>query len=387
MKTKKVTYIIFLLAISAGMAVANIYYAQPILPLFIHDLNTTYDKVGLIPMITQLGYAMGIFFLLPLADKYNRRHLILIKGTILSFGLAYIGITHTINSLILCSLIIGLMSTIAQDIVPIAAIISPSNKQGKYVGSVMTGLLLGILLSRTISGVFSDYFGWNLLFIFASILMLSIVLLLWMNLPNFEVNKELKYSSLLLSLKTIWIQYPLVRKAVYSQGCLSLSFSAFWSTLALFLANKYGLSSSVAGLFGIAGAAGAIAAPIAGLLSDKLGHNKIAQLGSLLVAVFFSIQLLLPYTNFPIQMIILALSAVGFDLGVQASLISNQSMIYRLDPKARGRLNAILFTGVFMGMALGSWLGNLAYLHFSWNGVILLCIIFGVLGLIINKYK
>ena len=387
MNTQKIPFLILLLAMSAGMAVANIYYAQPILPLFIHDLNASYDRVGLIPMVTQLGYAVGIFFLLPLGDKYNRRHLILIKGIILSLGLAYIGISHTINSVILFSLIIGLMSTIAQDIVPIAAIISPANKQGKYVGSVMTGLLLGILLSRTVSGVFSDYFGWNLLFIIASAFMLVMVVILWINLPNFSGNKTLNYFSLLYSLKTLWVRYPLARRAVFSQGSLSISFSAFWSTLALFLANKYNLSSSVAGLFGIAGAVGAIAAPIAGSLSDKWGAKRVAQLGSLLVALFFSLMLLLPYASFPYQMALIALSVIGFDLGVQASLVSNQSMIYTLEPEARGRLNAILFTGVFIGMALGSWLGNIIYQHTGWNGIVILGTLFGIFGLIINKLK
>ncbi|USR65328.1 MFS transporter [Providencia stuartii] len=387
MKAEKIQYIIFLLAISAGLAVANIYYTQPILPLLMLDFNAGYEQIGIIPMVTQLGYAVGILFLLPLGDKYNRRHLILTKGIILSVALGLISVNHSINSLIAFSFIIGVFSTIAQDIVPIAAIISPGNKQGKYVGTVMTGLLLGILLSRTISGLFGEFLNWNLLFVFSSVIMLVINIILWVNLPNFPANNKLHYFSLLSSLKLLWVRYDAVRKSVISQASLSISFSIFWSTLALYLSDSYNFSSSVVGLFGLAGAIGAIAAPVAGSLSDKWGTKTVAQISALLVIGSFSMMLLIPYANDVWKMALIVLCVIGFDLGVQASLVSNQSMIYQLDPTARGRLNAILFTGVFIGMAIGSWLGNWVYLHFHWKGVTLFAMFFGGVSVLINRLR
>lgn len=304
-------FLIFLLSLSAGIAVACIYYSQPILPLLSHDLSVDAKNTAFIPTLTQLGYASGIFFLLPLGDKYNRRHLILIKGLLLSFGMLYIGISHTIIPVLAGSFIIGLMATIAQDIVPIASIIAPDKKQGQYVGKVMTGLLLGILLSRTISGVLSEQIGWNNLFILISFVIIIITITLWLKLPDFNGDRSLPYYELISSLKSLWQQHASLRTAVYTQGILSVAFSAFWSTLALFLADSYHFGSTITGLFGIAGAAGALAAPVAGTLADKYGSSKVIQSGSLLMIISFALMFALPFTGFTTQMIIIALAAIG----------------------------------------------------------------------------
>lgn len=380
-------WLMFLLALGAGVSVASTYYAQPILPLFSHDLGLSSNSVGFIPTLTQLGYALGIFLLLPLGDKYSRRTLILLKGFILASALLLLSLSQQLNMLLVASLVIGICATIAQDIVPIAAIIAPKGQQGRYVGSVMTGLLLGILLSRTVSGVLSDLLSWRAMYQIAALVVLLCVLALWRILPTSPYRADISYYALLHSMKNLWQRYPSLRSALYAQGLLSVAFSAFWSSLALFLADDFKLGSSAAGAFGIAGAMGAFAAPVAGRLSDKCGAHRVTTLGALLVLIFFALMYLLPALSVTQQLIVIAIAAAGFDFGVQGSLVAHQSLIYPLNADARARLNAILFTGIFLGMALGSWLGNWIYLRFSWQGLVSLAVLCALAALLIRLYS
>jgi MFS family permease len=184
----------------------------------------------------------------------------------------------------------------------------------------------------------------------------------------------------------LWQRYPTLRRAAIAQGFLSIAFSAFWSTLALMLLEHYQLGSAVAGTFGIAGAAGALAAPLAGGLADKVGAERVTQLGAGLVTISFALMFLLPALPPHGQLALIALSAVGFDLGLQSSLVAHQNLVYSLEPQARGRLNALLFTGVFIGMALGSALGSKLYAVASWQGVVVLASVSGLIALLIRLF-
>ncbi|MNZ21851.1 Purine efflux pump PbuE [compost metagenome] len=375
---------IFILAIGAGFSVASIYYAQPLLPLMGADLHLSIAGMGLVPTLTQTGYALGILFLLPLGDRHDRRALILFKSAALALFLLGCSLTEQLHSLLFTSLLIGMAATMAQDIVPAAAILAPEGKQGKTVGIVMTGLLLGILLSRTVSGVVGEAFGWRVMYQLAAASIAIIGVVMWAVLPRFAIHSTLSYPALLRSMEHLWRRYPALRRAALAQGFLSIAFSAFWSTLAVMLLDRYHLGSAVAGGYGIAGAAGALAAPLAGGLADRLGAGKVTQLGAALVTVSFALMFLMPALGTSGQLILIAVSAVGFDLGLQSSLVAHQNLVYSLEPQARGRLNALLFTVIFIGMALGSALGSKVYAMVGWPGVVALATVCGAIALLIR---
>ncbi|SCC56492.1 MFS transporter [Kosakonia oryziphila] len=384
LSTDAVGWVILALALGAGFSVASIYYSQPLLPLMGSDLHLTVNGMGLVPTLTQAGYALGILFLLPLGDRHDRRRLILIKSVALAILLLACSLTNNLPSLLLVSLMLGMAATMAQDIVPAAAILAPAGKQGKMVGTVMTGLLLGILLSRTVSGFVGAAFGWRVMYQLAAVSIALIGVLMWSVLPRFATHSTLSYPALMKSMAHLWQRYPALRRAAFAQGFLSIAFSAFWSTLAVMLLEKYQLGSAVAGAFGIAGAAGALAAPLAGGLADKVGAEKVTQLGAGLVTLSFTLMFLLPVLPSHAQLVLIAISAVGFDLGLQSSLVAHQNLVYGLEPQARGRLNALLFTGVFIGMAVGSALGSKLYSIASWQGVVVLATLSGFIALVIR---
>ncbi len=376
--------IVFLLAAGAGLSVASIYYSQPMLGIIAAAFKAGVSDSGLVPMLTQIGYALGILLLAPLGDRFDRRRIILVKGTLLSLTMGLCGFASSWHLLLLSSLAIGLVATVAQDIIPAAATLAPESKRGKTVGMVMTGLLAGILSSRVFSGLVADLFGWRSVYAIAAAAMLMITLILWRVLPSFRPETTLRYPALLLSLGQLWMDYSILRRAALAQGLLSVAFSAFWSTLAIALAERYQLGSAVAGAFGLAGAAGALAAPLAGALADRRGPNFVTRIASAIVVVSFALMFVLPLLPVPAQLAVIVLSAIGFDLGIQASLVAHQTIIYAINPPARSRLNAIMFTVVFVGMAAGAELGSKALENFGWPGVVALATLSAAAGLAIR---
>jgi len=338
----------------------------------------------MVPMLTQAGYALGILLLAPLGDRHDRRTIILIKGLLLVAALLLCGFSGGINALLIASFVTGLTATVAQDIVPASAALAPERSRGKTVGTVMTGLLVGILLSRVVSGVVAEYLGWRTMYMMAAAAVLLSSLALWRALPRFPPGTTGSSPRLLLSLAHLWQHHQTLRRAALAQGLLSVSFSAIWSTLALMLSDRFHLDSAVAGAFGLAGAAGALAAPLAGSFADRIGPARVTQYGATLVMVSFALMFLLPVLPVPAQLGLIILSTIGFDLGVQATLVAHQTLVYSLAPEARSRLNALMFTVVFIGMATGAALGSLALAHFGWNGVVSLATAAAVLALLIR---
>ena len=376
--------LVFTLAAGAGLSVASIYYSQPMLDIISKQFNVGIGSVGMVPMLTQAGYALGILLLAPLGDRHDRRTIILIKGLMLVAALLLCGFSGGINALLIASFVTGLTATVAQDIVPASAALAPERSRGKTVGTVMTGLLVGILLSRVVSGVVAEYLGWRTMYMVAAVAVLLISLALWRVLPRFKPGTSVSYPRLLLSLAHLWQHHQTLRRAALAQGLLSVGFSAFWSTLALMLSERFHFDSAVAGAFGLAGAAGALAAPLAGSVADRIGPARVTQYGASLVMVSFALMFLLPLLPVPAQIGLIIISTIGFDLGVQATLVAHQTLVYSLAPEARSRLNALMFTVVFIGMATGAALGSLALAHFGWTGVVALSTLAAALALLIR---
>lgn len=362
-----------LLATAAGLGVATLYYTQPMLPSIGADLGVAAGSVGAVPMLTQFGYAAGIFLLAPLGDRIDRRRIILAKTAVLVVTLAFAASASGLPVLLAASFVIGLAATLAQDAVSTAATLAPERSRGRAVGSVMTGLLLGILLSRVISGVVGERYGWRVMLGSASLGLLIALGLLWRRLPSIPVTTRLPYGDLLRSLGTLWRRHPALRRAALAQGLLSVGFSAFWSSLALMLSREpFHLGSAAAGAFGLAGAVGALAAPVAGRMADRRGPAWVTRVCSALAVVSFAVLLGANWLEPRAQLAVMALAVVGFDLGVQAALIGHQTIIYGLDAEARSRLNAVLLTAMFVGMATGAGLGGALLQLAGWAGVMAL---------------
>ncbi|MFG6487524.1 MFS transporter [Roseateles sp. BYS78W] len=354
-----------LLATATGLAVASIYYVQPLLGLLSTELGVGSAAIGLLPTLTQLGYAAAILLLSPLGDRYDRRRIIVVKAAALVGALGFAALAPGFAALCVASVAIGLMATLAQDLVPAAATLAPEAERGKRVGQVMTGLLLGILLSRVASGSLAALAGWRAVYGAAAVAVALLIPLLWRGLPRFVPAASGSYGSLLASMAGLWMRHAPLRRAALAQGLLSVAFSAFWSTLALVLAGpEFGQGSAVAGAFGLAGAAGALAAPLAGGIADRRGPQAVIRVGALLVFIAFAAEAVAPASLW-----LLVAVAVVFDLGVQAALVSHQSVVYSLDAASRSRLNAVLVSVMFVGMASGAALGSALLASIGWRAV------------------
>ena len=378
--------LVLLLAAGAGLAAAALYYSQPMLGVLAGEFQASPVAIGLVPTLTQLGYALGLVLLAPLGDRFDRRRIILGKAAILCVALLAAAAAPSINVLLVASLAIGISATLAQDIVPAAATLAPETSRGKTVGTVMTGLLLGILLSRVVSGFVAEHAGWRSMFVAAALSIALLGVAVWRGLPRFVPTTQLPYRALMGSLFTLLQRNSGLRRAALAQGLLSVAFSAFWSTLAVMLhAAPFHLGSAAAGAFGLAGAAGALAAPLAGKVADRKGPEVVTRIGAgLVVAAFIAMALGSRDGGGPLWLI--ALGAVVFDLGVQASLIAHQTIVYSLEPAARSRLNAVLMGGMFIGMASGAWLGSQALAQWGWPGVCSLAALAGILALAVRLW-
>ncbi|RKG68250.1 MFS transporter [Corallococcus sp. CA054B] len=376
-----------LLAASAGLSVAAIYYSQPMLGVMGSTLGASDTAVGLVPMLTQLGYALGILLLTPLGDRFDRRRIILIKAALLSGALLLGGLAPDIQLLLGVSFAVGLTATVAQDIVPAAATLASEHERGKVVGTVMTGLLLGILLSRVISGVVAERFGWRAMFMVAAASVAFVGVAAWRGLPRFHPTNTLSYGALLGSLAALWRKHGALRRAALAQGLISIGFSAFWSTLAVMLHGApFHLGSAAAGAFGLAGAAGALGAPVAGRIADRYGPEVVTRLGAALTVLSFATMFAAPWLEPHHRLWLIGASAIGFDLGAQVTLVAHQTLVFGIEPAARSRLNAVLFAGVFAGMSVGAASGSLVLARWGWVGVTLLATASALAALLVRLF-
>ncbi|SAI29893.1 transmembrane transport protein [Bordetella ansorpii] len=349
----------WLLALCAGLGVANVYYLQPGLSLVQTEFGASPGQIGWVPTLTQIGYAMGMLLLAPLGDVLPRRRLILAKAVLLAIALVAAACSPGLGWLVIASIAVGLLGSIGQDFVPIAAQLASDEQRGHAIGLVTTGLLSGILLSRALGGWVAESLGWRAMQFVAAGLVLGVMMIVWRTVPDMPPVSRSRYRALIASLWMYWRQYRALRLAAVSQALLASTLGAFWSTLALVLAAPpFHLGAGVAGSFGIAGAAGAWVAPGFGRLNDRHGPLPAIRLGcSLVIVAFFGLAAL------PASLWTLAIGAVVFDLGVMAALVSHQTIANGLEPQARSRLNGLLMTGAMVGMAAGAALGGAAWSH------------------------
>ncbi len=356
--------LIWMMAIASGAAAANLYYNQPLLAIIAQSFQTSEHSVGLIPMLTQIGYAIGIFLLVPLGDLVERRRLILTMLVATAFALGVAAVSPNFTWLVGASLAIGMTTIVAQLIVPFAANLASPQVRGKVVGMVMSGLLIGILLARTVSGFVGANFGWRSMYWIASVLMILLALALSKLLPKSQPTLRVPYLKLMQSLFEL-IRQPVLQEASLAGAMSFAAFSAFWSTLVFLLAQPpYHYGSEVAGLFGLVGVVGAAAAPLVGKLADRRSPKLTVALGLAITTISF-----LVFWWQGHQLVGLIFGVILLDLGVQTTMVSNQARIYSLPPEAHSRLNALYIMFYFLGGALGSFLGAYAWSRWQWNGV------------------
>lgn len=356
--------LIWMMAIASGAAAANLYYNQPLLAIIAQSFQTSEHSVGLIPMLTQIGYAIGIFLLVPLGDLVERRRLILTMLVATAFALGVAAVSPNFTWLVGASLAIGMTTIVAQLIVPFAANLASPQTRGKVVGMVMSGLLIGILLARTVSGFVGANFGWRSMYWIASVLMILLALALSKLLPKSQPTLKVPYLKLMQSLFEL-IRQPVLQEASLAGAMSFAAFSAFWSTLVFLLAQPpYHYGSEVAGLFGLVGVVGAAAAPLVGKLADRRSPKLTVALGLTITTISF-----LVFWWQGHQLVGLIFGVILLDLGVQTTMVSNQARIYSLPPEAHSRLNALYIMFYFLGGALGSFLGAYGWSRWQWNGV------------------
>lgn len=367
-----------LFAFCCGAIVANLYYAQPIIGLIAPDIGLSPAAASLTVSLTQIGYAIGLFFIVPLADLVENRRL-LIATTLLS--VVSLGIATLVRDpgvFLLVSLLIGFGSVSVQILVPLAAHFAPDETRGRVVGNVMGGLMLGILLSRPFSSFVADHFGWHAVFGTATVFMIAITLLFVLLMPSRQPAHTATYGALLRSLGTLVARMPALRRRSFYQGCMFASFSLFWTAAPLELTHHYGLSQSQIAVFALIGALGAIAAPIAGRMADA-GFTRGGSLAAMtLAAAGFWPVVLAP----SLGVVGLVCTGVLLDFCVQMNMVLGQREVYALDAASRGRLNALYVTSVFIGGAIGSLIASPLYAAGGWPLVVLVASAFPLLALL-----
>jgi predicted MFS family arabinose efflux permease len=359
--------LILILAISCGMIISNLYYIQPLLAEIAETFSVSQVSMGFVVMLTQTGFALGMFFLLPLADLFEKKKLILIVLICAVGGLALIAAASSITVLATAAFAVGFCSILPHMIVPMAAQMSVPEKRGKTIGTVMSGLLIGILVSRTFSGLVGQHFGWRTVYVIATFLLAGLAIFLARVLPKSPPVKCFKYKDLYKTVARLIKTYPVLREAALNGAMMFAAYNAFWATMVFLLQGPpYYMGADVAGLFGLTGIAGVIAAPLVGRLADK--RNPRFTVGMSIATVIASYLCLL---FFGYQFAGLIAGVVLLDIGVQSCQVSNQSRVYALSDEYRNRNNMVYMVCFSLGGSIGAIAGSWFFSVLGWQGVCL----------------
>jgi predicted MFS family arabinose efflux permease len=366
------------LAVACGLTVANLYYAQPLLDLIAHSFHVTQGTATLVVTFTQVGYVAGLVFVLPIGDLLENR--VLVTRTLVATAAALLaaGLAPSFGIFLVVAVLVGLTSVVAQILVPLAAHLAPEDERGRYVGRVMSGLLIGILLARTVASLVAHVFGWRAIFIVSAVLMIALGLTLHRVLPRREPDHTAGYANLLASVGRLVRAEPVLRRLALCQATMFGAFSAFWTAVAYELIADHGFGQVGIGVFALVGAAGAMAAPVGGWIADR-GWGRPAR--AVVLGAAAAAMVLAGLGRH--QLILLALAGVLLDLAVQSHQVMSQQVIYALQPSARARINTVYMSTTFVGGAISSLAAGLLYDSVGWTGVTVYAALLPLAGLVV----
>ena len=357
----------FMFAAACGLVAANIYYGQPLAGPISQSLGFSPAATGLIVTLTQIGYGLGLLLIVPLGDLLENRKLVLMLVALAALALIGAAFASSPSLFLLASLCIGLASVSVQVLVPFAAHMAPDASRGAVVGNVMSGLLCGIMLARPAASFLSELLSWHAVYIISAAIMVGLAILLRVVLPTRVPHTKLHYGQLLSSMGHLALHTPVLQRRALYQACMFAAFSLFWTTTPLLLASPaFGLTQNGIALFALAGAAGAIASPIAGRVADR-GWTKLATAFAMVLAIVAFFIGHVSGSGSLLALITLTLSGIMLDFGVQTNLVLGQRAIFALSAEHRSRLNGLYMATFFGGGAIGSALGGWAYASGGWN--------------------
>lgn len=366
-----------LMAVACGLTVANLYYAQPIVSVIAPEIGLPSSLASLIVTLTQLGYGVGLLLLVPLGDLIENRKLVMSCLCVLIVALLMASSAVTGHVFMMAMAVVGLSAVAVQILVPIAAHLAPANQQGRIVGLVMSGLLMGIMLARPIASLMTDIFGWRVLYCGSAIVMALLVLALFLMLPPRQPKSTERYPQLLRSLVRILRNTPLLRWRAAYQAALFAAFTLFWTAVPMLLMS-FNVSQRGIALFALIGATGALIAPVAGMFADR-GWGRVGTVVSLWIVL---VGFLLTIVGSRGSIIALVIAAVLIDIGVQANLVFGQRALYALDDRQRSRMNGLYVSLFFVGGALGSAIASWLYLYGGWLLVAAIGALFPLIALV-----
>jgi predicted MFS family arabinose efflux permease len=356
--------LIILFAIATGALVANLYYAQPLIASIGPELDISPDLAGSIASVSQIGYGVGLFFLVSLADLVENRALVMGTLALTIVGSVAAATATSAPVFFAASLLTGLCSTGAQVLLPFIAHLAPEARRGRVVGSVMAGVLTGIMLARPAALFVAAAFGWRAVFWASAGLMLAIGVMLARVMPREKPRGGMHYGQILLSMFELFLQAPALRRRAAYQALMFAAFSMFWTAAPIMLADRFGLSQYSIAIFALAAAGGALAAPFVGRLADR-GFTRVLTAGAMITLglSFYGTDRAVTASS----MVALVLLTVLLDAAVQTNQITGQRIIYAVPVETRGRMNAMYMTLLFAGGAIGSVLGTITYHWGGWN--------------------
>jgi len=372
---------IILMAIAAGASVANIYYNQPILKEIAASFGSTEKEAGIVSMLSQIGYGLGLFFIIPLGDKINKKKLILVLSAFLIISLFLMAVSSSIQQVWALSVLIGILSVSVQVIVPMAASLDPVNR-GKTVGTVFSGILVGILAARVFSGFIAELLGWRFVYGISGGLIFVLTLFIKFFLPDVENRFEGHYLELLKSTLIQIKRFSQLRKVSLMGALVFGAFCSFWTTLTFKLSGApFYFHPDIIGLFGLVAIAGALIAPLFGKMADR-GQNR----RSLFLALSFIIISLLFLKLIPDSVLVFVIAVLLLDIGTQIVQVTNMATIYSLDESSNSRINTIFMTTIFIGGAFGTYAGLFCWQHGGWEMVLWQLILWNLAAASIIKF-